>query len=131
MKTEQKGTDPETAPESGGAAGVALLERLGIRTQWDLLDLAEKSNPPKEQPSVSKNWCTDVPFSVDGWVVWIFYDCGELDYITYFTAPDGTMIDFWEWDENHPWKNDLMNWRNVGDMHRLQLSAANIQASGA
>jgi len=94
------------------------LERLGIYSQWDLLALAEKAMPPDEQPPESEEWCADIDFVVDGWIVRIFYDAGELDYIAEFIGPDGTIFDFWEWPDGHPWKRDLINWSGVGDVER-------------
>lgn len=97
-----------------------LLGHHGIHSKWDLLAIAEKTDPPEEQPADSEDWCADVPFNVNGWVVRFFYDCGELDYITDFVTPNGETIDFWDWSEDHPWKNTLMAWRSVGDLARLK-----------
>jgi hypothetical protein len=97
-----------------------ILKKYGIENWTDLLEIAEKINPPEEQTSDSPNWCTDVSFDGEGgWKVFIFYDCGEIDYIAYFVTPCGENIDFWEWDDEHPWRNYLMNWRGVGDLDRL------------
>jgi hypothetical protein len=101
---------------------------------WFLLELAESTNAPSEQPSDSVNWCHDVVFNCkNGWKVVIFYDCGELDYISYFINPDGLIIDFWDWPDEFEVddpryekallssdKNFLMNWRGVGDIERLR-----------
>jgi hypothetical protein len=48
--------------------------------------------------------------SLHGWKVAFFYDFGGLDYIDYFVAPDGTQIDFWEWPEETPGRQELINW---------------------
>ena len=98
-----------------------LLKRHGITSWEQLLEIAESVNPPNEQPEGSDNWCTDAEFVAEnGWKVFIFYDCGELDYIAHFITPDGEEIDFWEWAEEHPWKSFLINWRGVGDLQRLK-----------
>lgn len=96
------------------------LEQLGIYSQWDLLTLAERANPPENM----EEW-GDIPFVVGDWTIIFFYDCGELDYIDSFIhIPTGTIINFWDWDENHKWRNNLICWRSVGDLQRL-LEASN------
>ena len=37
--------------------------------------------------------------STDGWLVVVFFDAGDLDYIDHFIAPDGTKINVWGADE--------------------------------
>lgn len=95
--------------------------------QWErydvdmLLDIADSTNAPDE----NREWyCEEMFDAKDGWKVSIFYDCGELDYIDHFMAPDGEVINFWEWpdtylpngdydhDHRHP-RNRLMAWRGV------------------
>lgn len=48
----------------------------------------------------------------DGWKVCVFYDCGELDYIEYFVAPDGSIVDFWEWPDSDDQRR-LIGWRGA------------------
>jgi len=87
---------------------------------WKLLEIAESANVPDTQLNDSPNWCTDVIFKArDGWKVVIFYDCGELDYISSFINPNGIIIDFWDWPESKD-KSILMAWRGNGDLERLQ-----------
>lgn len=87
---------------------------------WKLLEIAESTNAPEEQPSDSDNWCADVSFDAkDGWKVIIFYDCGDLDYISHFISPTGEVIDFWEWPESEE-RELLTAWRGIGDLERLR-----------
>jgi hypothetical protein len=114
-----------------GAAFIQLLSGVIINSWQELLELAEDVAPPEEQPSDSDNWCTDVVFkAADGWKVVIFYDCGELDYISHFVAPGGKEIDFWEWPEAHPWRSYLINWRGVGDLERLKKCEQKTKGEG-
>jgi hypothetical protein len=95
--------------------------------QWEkydadmLLDIADSTNAPGENDDP---WGSVIFDGKDEWKVSIFYDCGELDYIEHFVAPDGEIIDFWKWpdtylpngdydhDLRHP-RNRLMAWRGV------------------
>lgn len=97
-----------------------LLKAHGI-TQWNhLLQIAESVNAPLEQSGPSANRSADVLFTApNGWIVNIFYDCGELDYIDKFIMPDGHEINFWDWPDNHPWKDILMAWQGCGGLERL------------
>lgn len=63
-----------------------------------------------EIPHTSDTWNEQDFQCRDGWIVTIFYDCGELDYIDSFTAPDGTKVCFWDWPESEG-QNRLINWR--------------------
>jgi len=93
----------------------------GIGSWEELLQMAEDVNPPDYQPDDSDNWSGDTEYKLPtGWTVIIFYDCGELDYIDSFVTPSGTIIDFWEWEEEHPWRQYLINWRGVGDLESLK-----------
>jgi len=84
------------------------------------LEIAEKANPPEILPSDSPYWCSDMPIKTEeGWTVYFFYDCEELDYISHFVKPDGTEIDFWDWEESEA-KEILICWRGVGDLDRLR-----------
>ena len=98
-----------------------ILKSHGI-TQWEhLLQIAETVSAPPEQPSNSDNWCADVVFTApNDWKVSIFYDCGELDYIDKFVTPSGHEINFWDWPQDHPWKDILMAWQGCGDLERLK-----------
>lgn len=99
---------------------IEMLKKYDIYEWQQLLELVEIARPPNNQPSDSVNWCADVLFdSSGGWKVSVFYDCGEIDSIDMFITPDGQKVDFWEWDDEHPWKNWLIAWRCVGDLHRL------------
>lgn len=85
---------------------------------WYLLEIAESANPPD-------NWddhiWTEKEFDAkDGWKVSFFYDGDELDYIDHFVTPDGKKIDFWDWPEETPGRQNLINWRGVGDLERLR-----------
>ena len=96
------------------------LVECGIHSQWDLLEIAESANPPD---NLDEHVWTEKTFdSSNGWKVVFFYDGDELDYIDTFISPDGTVINFWEWGDGHPWFNDLFNWRCVGDLVRLKES---------
>jgi hypothetical protein len=118
MTEEAKSQDEKSGSKSFCSD---LLKRFNIDSWEQLLELAESVNPPDEQPNDSSDWCGDKEFVTDkGWKVIIFYDCGELDYISHFITPDGEELDFWEWDEHHPWRANLINWREVGDLQRLR-----------
>ena len=102
----------------------------GIGVHWLLLEMAESVNAPETQPSDGPNWCTEVEFEgKHGWKVSIFYDCGDIDYIDHFVAPDGHIINFWNWpgdgvnpadpDFNDA-KNVLVNWRGNGCLKRMR-----------
>lgn len=55
--------------------------------------------------------CCDVSFhGRDGWMVNVFYDVGELDYINHFTDPQGREINFWDWPDS-PDRQRLICWR--------------------
>lgn len=89
---------------------------------WRLLEITESLAPPD---LVDPGTFEDREFvSPDGWRVTIFYDGGELDYISHFTTPKGEMINFWKWPEETPGRDLLMNWRKVGDRKRLMEFAA-------
>lgn len=94
--------------------------------QWEkydvdmLLDIADSTNAPDEN---GEWYCEQMLDARDGWRVSIFYDCGELDYIDHFIAPDGEVISPWDWpaqacgpddeyDETLP-SNRMMAWRGV------------------
>jgi hypothetical protein len=81
-------------PFQGGAD--ALLKLLDGITIEDYNDQVEHGN---------------VRIAVrDGWWVVVFYDCGELDYIDHFVAPDGSVVDFWEWPDSDD-RQRLIAWR--------------------
>lgn len=91
----------------------------------NLMRIAYAANPPEEMDDAF----TDVEFaSTDGWKVWIFYDCGELDYIDHFVSPSGEKVELWG-DEIDPRVDDriieegifatIQNWRSVTDTERL------------
>jgi len=84
---------------------------------WYLLALAEAVNPPDDHPIGGE--CEDKVFDASGgWKVVIYYDCGDLDYITHFVTPEGEVLDFWDRPESHE-RDVLINWRGVGDRARL------------
>lgn len=90
---------------------------------WTLLDIVESANPPDyhDDPGSpgSPAW-HDITFAArDGWQVTIFYDGGELDYVTEIHAPDGLTIDPWDWPYGAPGCQMLINWRAVGDRARM------------
>lgn len=79
--------------------------------QWEkydvdmLLDIADSTNAP----DVNGEWyCGEMFDAKDGWKVSIFYDCGELDYIEYFVAPDGEVIDFWKLPDTYLPDDELL-----------------------
>lgn len=47
--------------------------------------------------------------SKDGWQVCYFYDADYIDYIQHFIAPNGDVIDFWEWPDS-PERDQLIAW---------------------
>lgn len=90
-----------------------------------LLAMADAANVPSDNPD--PNWRSDIDFDLaDGWKMSIFYDVGDLDYINHFVAPDGEVVDFWDWpdltdltDTEDTWnwadpdKRMLMGWRGT------------------
>jgi len=85
-----------------------------------LLEIAESANPPE---CCDRYFHEDIIMNAkDGWKISFFYDGDELDYINYFIMPNGTIIDFWDWDEDKYYddKHLLMCWRSVGDLKRLR-----------
>lgn len=80
-----------------------------------LLAMADAADIPMQPPGNDCFMWTDKDFDLPGgWKISVFYDVGDLDYINHFVAPDGTVIDFWEWpDENFddPLRLRLMSWR--------------------
>ena len=110
----------------GGTKAVAGFGMTTKYNVWELLEMAESVKPP----DFNDDYYHDIEFPAkDGWKVVIFYDCGELDYITHFINPEGDVIDFWEWPGdayNHTAKdfnsdkNILINWRGVGDLKRMK-----------
>lgn len=74
----------------------------------ELLAIAESANPPSDDP----DGCGEVTLDAkDGWKVVFHYgaDC-HLRYISEFVTPAGQTIDFWEWDETVPGRDELMAW---------------------
>ncbi len=77
-----------------------------------LLSLADEINPPAK--------IDDAAFGnreficSNGWRVTFFYDGGDLDYIDHFASPDGRVIDFWDWPDDLPERDVLINWRPAG-----------------
>lgn len=79
-----------------------------------LLDVAASANMPPFHPS---NDCGHILFDArDGWKVEAFYDVGDFDYIEHFVAPDGEVIDPWEWEMGedphfNPEREKIIWWR--------------------
>ena len=98
-----------------------LLKLFNINSWEQLLKIAESVKAPENIPCDSPDWSGDKEFDADdGWKVTIFYDCGELDFIDHFKAPNGEEIQFWDWPDEHPWRGYLINWSGTGDLQRLR-----------
>lgn len=71
----------------------------GIEWAERLLSMADAANVPDDHPNPDW-WPSEVEFELsDGWKMAVFYDVGDLDYIEHFVAPDGQIIDFWDWPD--------------------------------
>ena len=49
----------------------------------------------------------------DGWKVVVFYDCESFDYLDEFIAPNGQVVDFWEFPESEA-RQRLIDWSPLG-----------------
>lgn len=55
----------------------------------------------------SEYWNQQKEFDIGkGWVMCVFYDCDEPDYIEYFITPSGKILDIWDWP-NTKWTKKL------------------------
>jgi hypothetical protein len=96
------------------------FKQHGITSWVNLLEIAESANPPITFYT-EDDWWGEVTFqAMNGWKVVIYYDGDTIAFIDSFVEPDGTVIDFWDWPEDHPWRNYLKLWSNVGDLERLK-----------
>ncbi len=81
-----------------------------------LLEIAVSANMPSCHPD---NDCGHILFDArDGWKVYAFYDVGDFDYIEHFVAPDGEIINPWDWemgeDPNfNPEREKIIWWRET------------------
>ena len=42
-------------------------------------------------------YCGNIPYKLsNGWIMEIFSDCDEFDYVALFISPEGIEFDFWE-----------------------------------
>lgn len=83
-----------------------------------LLDIAHSTGAPDTlDPGTFETITFD---ALNGWKVAIFYDGGELDYIEHFITPTGKLVDFWDWPQNVPGREILINWRGLQDTERLR-----------
>lgn len=83
-----------------------------------LIAMADASGIPDSSPPDADWMWTDVDFDLpDGWKMTVFYDGGDVDYIDHFVAPDGTVIDFWEWPD------ESIDEPTAGDLLKLRLMA--------
>lgn len=122
------------APGTMGALKQYLNDHRGQQLEFvcldeheKVLDYTEYAAPASEQKHAAEELLrriasTDIPESIsdaftdvefdlgDGWTVAVFYDCGELDYISWWRTADGERFDFWDWPESDL-KSRLMNWR--------------------
>lgn len=84
---------------------------------WKILELAEAASIPLESHS---SWNNIVPFYVGlGWLVHIFYDVDEFDYIDSVTTPDGLRLEVWPEDGEQHWQKVLQEWEGPGDLPRV------------
>lgn len=92
-----------------------MTDYRGLEWAEKLLSMADAANVPLDNPSCYSHQ----EFALaDEWKMTIFYDVGELDYIDHFVAPDGEIVDFWDWPDlttkwNDPDKGMLMGWRGT------------------
>lgn len=85
---------------------------------WKLLELAEAANIPKVSHS---HWNNIVLFYVGlGWVVHVFYDVDEFDYIDSVTPPVGPRLEVWPDEGEQHWQKVLQEWRGPGDLPRVR-----------
>lgn len=70
-------------------------------TEQEVLDVlhaverGEVTIPHEEAKEAEEAYCGDCAYHLsNGWVFIIFNDCGEWDYITKVTAPDGRSLAF-------------------------------------
>ena len=123
-------TDQAHAAEPPATAGPH--ERPVVQQWWQphpldkwgqmfLLEIASSAAPPDTQPGDSPDWCGDVTRPArDGWHVCFFYDCGELDYIDHFVAPDGEKLAVFEDGYQSEQWPPVMNWRGNADTERFR-----------
>ncbi|MBB3520986.1 MULTISPECIES: hypothetical protein [Rhizobium] len=84
-----------------------------------LLDIAKSTPFPLAVPY--EDWHSTLTFDArNGWQIAVFYDGEEFDYIEHFVAPDGSLVNAWDWpdteqDENAPFvcgdKERIIFWR--------------------
>ena len=101
------------------------LKKYPKMNNWRaILQLAEDVAPVENLPEDSNDWWSDVTMDhPSGWKVVFFYDGDELDYISEWITPDGTVFDHWSLFEGmgNPWKDEywLKCWRSCKDLPRL------------
>lgn len=97
----------------------AIRER--IPDIWTLLEIVESANPPK---TVDDDSLIEVTMPArDGWSVTFYYDVCDLDYIDKIVSPEGIVIEPMELPMGAAGKNQLWNWREMGDLARLKKAA--------
>lgn len=100
--------------------------------QMFLLNIAHSSAPPDEQPGDSPNWCGEMTLPArDGWLVCVFYDCGQLDYIDHFVTPTGEKLEVWPNDYQGEQWAPVMIWRGTSDTERLRGLLHNVEIQRA
>lgn len=53
--------------------------------------------PKLKHPEAFDVFYSDTPFIVGNWEIEIFFDCGEFDYVSYVTSPDGRKGNYKDW----------------------------------
>ncbi len=75
---------------------VELLKRVGngeVAVELeDMEDMTCKANPNRPFHNVYK-------YKVDGWIIEVYRDCGEFDYIERVVSPDGRVGCYVEWGQ--------------------------------
>lgn len=80
-----------------------------------LIDIANSAPFPLTVPE--EQWWQTLTFDArDGWQVAIFYDGAEFDYVDHFIAPDGTVIEPFEWPSTEQDEDAEFVW---GDKERI------------
>lgn len=70
---------------------------MNARTADQLLSIFQSANIPLTA-QFEEQWWMVVPFQAkNGWIVHVYYDGDEFDYVDSITTPDGITLDFW-WD---------------------------------
>jgi hypothetical protein len=95
-----------------------------------LLDVAVSANMPSYRRD---NDCANILFDArGGWKVSAFYDVGDFDFIDHFVAPDGEVIDPWEWElgdapDFNPEREKIIWWRETASHPSVPSEAPSLQ----